>query len=482
LLLALPIGLLAVALIPPMQELDGTAHLLRVDQISRGTLVQPLNRHGAAIVVPDACLQGFITAHIELGLRPGPMSPRNSLSRQPCRTPEPRDISNTAMNSPVTYLPQVVGYRVGHTLGGTRGAFFGARLIGLLVYVWLCWSALRLAPRGKALLFVVALLPSSLQLASVVSSDGFTIGLALLSVALVLRLRAGAESDGSGTTRRDLVLLAVALLVLSISKNLYAPMALLPLLIPAAAFRADRQRRTYQGGVLAASVLIAGSWSLLVVGRIRIAYPGLRIDSFAARDWAGEHPVAFGASMVRGLWDPWVAEHSLPGYVEVLGKFRPAFSNELFTLGDRAPLWLFGAAVVLLALALVHDARTGAPVAGEDLGAGDGDDEPVRRIRRRGDLALVCAATGTVIFVSMMLIFGGDRLVATPFDSNSTQWVQGRYFLPLTPLLALPVTAFWAGARRGPRWAWVIPFGSMLLLAWVIRRAIILFYYQAALR
>ena len=46
LLVAIPFGLFFVIAIPPMQEPDAAAHLIRMDQIVRGTLVEPVTRTG----------------------------------------------------------------------------------------------------------------------------------------------------------------------------------------------------------------------------------------------------------------------------------------------------------------------------------------------------------------------------------------------------------------------------------------------------
>lgn len=475
LLLALPLGLLAVAFIPPMQELDGTAHLLRVDQIARGHLVAPLNAEDRAVTNPDRCLEGFIAGHTKRGLRAGPMSPRGNLRAQPCVDSVPTDISNTALNTPVAYLPQVTGYGLGRLVGGVTGGYYGARLVGLLVYIGLCWLAVRLATRGRAVLFVVALMPSALVLASVLSADGFTLGLALLCIALVLRLRAPTTEELRSTRPRDLVLLAVGIGLLAVSKNLYGTFALLLLLLPADVFRSTKRRVAYVGGLFGGCLVAAGAWSALVVSRVRILIPGLQIDSTAARTWAGENPVSFAASLLRGLWDPWVPQHTLSGYVEVLGKYRPAFAHELFPLGDRAPLWLFGCAVALVVVALVHDGRTASSVAGEVVGEGSSEDGS-QDGRSGPGLRAVLAVTVLVVLASTTLIFVGIRLTSVAFDANTTKWVQGRYFLPLTPLLALPVTAAWVGRRGAPRWTWVIPLASTALLVWVVVRAIVLFY------
>jgi uncharacterized membrane protein len=125
-------------------------------------------------------------------------------------------------------------------------------------------------------------------------------------------------------------------------------------------------------------------------------------------------------------------------------------------------------------VALLHDARTASSTTGEV--SGDRGGAGVLEQTTRRDVRSVLAVTFLVVLASTTLIFLGIRLTSVAFDSNTTKWVQGRYFLPLTPLLALPVTAIWAGRRRVPSWTWAIPLASAALLGWVVVRAIVLFY------
>ena len=470
LVVALPLGILAVFLIPPLQELDGTAHLLRIDQIAHGHLVAKLAPDGRALVTPGGCVEGFIDGHIARGMTPGPMHPADSLRAQPCTVGTVHDISNTALNTPVSYLPQLLGYRLGLAVGGINLAYFGARLAGLLAYLSLGWLALRLATRGRALLFVVALLPSSLELASVLSADSFTVGLALLIVALVIRLRSTA---GRRARPWELGLLAVSLCLLAVSKNTYGPFALLTLALPSTLFRSARRRITYVGAILGSVVVMVALWSSLVVARVRVAFPAFKIDSIATRKWGAAHPLSFGASLVRGLWDPWVTAHSMPGYVEVLGLYRPRFAL-VYGVGDRAPLWLFGFVMALTVLALVVDARTAAAPQGPAPATGSIDDATRQAADGRW---WTLALTALVALSCTVLVLAGVRLIANAVTARSTSWVQGRYFLPLAPLLAIPVVTFWRrGRRETVPWSWLVLAGSLLPLAWVAARAAVIFY------
>ena len=106
---------------------------------------------------------------------------------------------------------------------------------------------------GKPFLVLIALLPSPVMLATTLSADPVAISLGLLSVALVLRLRLSrATEHAPDPTGWLLASFAACLVLLALSKNLYAVVGLLALLVPGERFSSPRRRCGYVAGVLAA--------------------------------------------------------------------------------------------------------------------------------------------------------------------------------------------------------------------------------------
>jgi uncharacterized membrane protein len=441
--LAIPFGLFLAVARPPMQELDAPYHLPRVHRIANGTFVEPIGPDGRVEPIIDACLHGFMTQHGERARGDQPLDFRGNWSEKDCTTPVRWGMPNAAVTSPIPYLPGVLGYRTADLLGGGLNVrFLAARLTFLATYIATVWTAIRLAPRGRALLFAVAVLPSSLALAASITADGTAIWAAILAVALALRAR---ESP----SRRLFVALAAVLVVLAVSKNLYGPFVLLLLLVPAAAFRdaGDRLRRVTLGTL--AVFIPAALWATYASG---VHYDFFSVDSEASRERILDDPIAFLRAAWNGLWDPFVREVTLPGFVEVLGGQRPTRTEHLF--GDLAPPALIAAAAVLLVAAVLAD--PGPPTA------------PDRR--RRVVTLLVCAA---IVAATTLLVYVGVALTANPPGSDSLVWVQGRYFLPLIPL------GVFAAGRRVPWQPWLarlVPLGSAGLLGWLSWRVYVLFY------
>jgi hypothetical protein len=154
----------------------------------------------------------------------------------------------------------------------------------------------------------------------------------------------------------------------------------------------------------------------------------------------------------RGLWDPFVRNVTLPGFVEVLGGLRGDRVGHVY--GDLPPLAIFGVAAAVLAVAVLADP-----------GPGRRSDARARR--------LIGLVTGAVVVATVLLVYLGMALTANPPGADRLIWAQGRYFIPLVPLLA-----FAAGrrVRIQPQLALAVPAGSLFLLGWVAWRVFVVFY------
>jgi hypothetical protein len=76
-----------------------------------------------------------------------------------------------------------------------------------------------------------------------------------------------------------------------------------------------------------------------------------------------------------------------------------------------------------------------------------------------------------------VLIFLGAYAVAEPVGSDTVAGVQGRYFLPLVPLLAIPVSIATRPLTTPSRTrSGLVVGGSLLLLGWVVWRVFVIFY------
>ena len=139
------------------------------------------------------------------------------------------DVRAAASGNRLLYAPMVLGMALGRVLGlSFYGMLWLARLCNLAVYLALAALALHLTPRAKNVFFCAALLPMALQVAGCLSADMPVMALTLLWMAWCLRGCAGPV-----TTAGWLAGMLLAAL-LAPAKAIYLPLTGLCLVIPGA--------------------------------------------------------------------------------------------------------------------------------------------------------------------------------------------------------------------------------------------------------
>lgn len=145
------------------------------------------------------------------------------------------------------YWISALGVLTGFVLRlGFIPTLFLGRFTNLLFFAFLAAWAVKRTPVGKAVFAAVALLPMTLHLAASYSRDSNLLALCLLFAALVLDLAFGPREKIGW---KQLILPALAGLLIVPSKIVYFPLALLVFLIPAV--RLGRFSKAIKGGFIA---------------------------------------------------------------------------------------------------------------------------------------------------------------------------------------------------------------------------------------
>ena len=128
-----------------------------------------------------------------------------------------------------TYIPSAVVLKIckwlklPYTL-----SFYLGKLANLLTYIGVMFFAIKRAKVGKKLLFVLALLPTTIFLASQYSRDAIITAGIYFAISTFLNCYcAGEKMD-----RKSLLIFVISILIASLSKMIYAPMLLLLLIMP----------------------------------------------------------------------------------------------------------------------------------------------------------------------------------------------------------------------------------------------------------
>lgn len=136
--------------------------------------------------------------------------------------------NNTATNSPIAYLPQLVAFGVGKTVGLTADVTYHlAELLMLLTYAGCAAASVALLPRWRIIVGLAMLCPLLIRrYAFAISADSLTQALTFLFSCMVFRTLYRKVSN------RYCIAVACVSVLLAMCKFIYEPMVVLALLIP----------------------------------------------------------------------------------------------------------------------------------------------------------------------------------------------------------------------------------------------------------
>jgi uncharacterized membrane protein len=404
LVLSLPFGLAFMALTPPGQVPDEHAHFLRSYQVSEGHLVSLKNGDHTGDYIPSSvgrfmsCYDA-LPFHRENKLRASQILDTASICIDQSDRPL-TGFSNTAIHPPLIYAPQAMGILLARQFTpSVLVLFYTGRLFNLFAATALTFWAIRRAPVGKWMFTVLALTPMMLFMSSSLSSDALTNALSFLFLSQVLLCAFG---PGESVSTSNIIALAVLGIAIGQSKQAYFLLAAAYLLIPSA--RMETLPRYWFGFlVVAASTLLSiAGWGFVVRGIYSSANPAIAIDPRQQFFLMCCEPRWFLSAMLDIAWHSPVF---LRQFVGVLG-----------WLDTEIPDWVFKAELIVMAAILLDDIGVGA------------------RISTQQALTAVGVASLVILTVCVAIYLTWERV------GSQTIGIQGRYFIPIGPLLGLALS------------------------------------------
>lgn len=322
------------------------------------------------------------------------------------------DFPNVASYSPTLYAPGSVGILLGRWAGlPWIHAFYAGRFVNALTGLALLCAALRLLPFGRNTLLGVALLPTFAYQTGSLSPDAIINGLGFLGLSLALRIGVG------GATRGHSAALILTGPLLALCKGVYLPMLAAGLRWPL--LRQDR-RLPIIGATMAVGAIAFVMWMQMSGGSQALYH----IQSRKTGETTMTAPLRDQLALV--VADP-------TGFARLLAN----------SVRERAPVYMlqivgrFGWNAILMPM-LAY------PLAFLMLGASILNGAGVRfGIGQR--LWWLVVAIGVALLIETAMYLTG-----TPLGADYIQGTQGRYFLPVLPLvlLALSPERGWRGAAR----------------------------------
>lgn len=269
------LGVIYLFLSPVFTGSDEHNHYYRIYEITDGILVTPTDKVVGS-QMPKSLSETFIegsgnntTIKYE-NIREMLNIPLNRTNKVQYGNLWTDSYNNTALYSPVQYLPQVIGFSIGKLFD------FGPYLIGMLgrvfnliFYVILGYFALKLIPKAKMFYLLILLSPNMLQCATTLSADAFTNIIFLLLIALLFKI---CYFEDKIDKRKKILLFSLCILI-SLCKIVYLPIVFLILLINTDKFKkGNKEKIIFSTITIILSVIVGLIWMNCTNGVFEIAY------------------------------------------------------------------------------------------------------------------------------------------------------------------------------------------------------------------
>ncbi|WP_237179017.1 DUF2142 domain-containing protein [Paenibacillus sp. MMS18-CY102] len=332
---------------------------------------------------------------------------------------------STATVHPLLYIPQVtmillvkpIVWLCSPDLINPAFYLYTGRLGNLLFFLACMFYAIKLMPFYKHVMFMLGMMPMTLSLASSLNYDSMVIGVSLLVVSYILRL--SYDSSQTQITRKSIIFLCIAAVLLIELKLIYYPLLLLVLLIPVSKFRNTKERWKSIGIIWGTGAVTHLAWMLLT--QIALASPGGTSNGTEQVKFILYHPVEYIKVLART-------------FMELRFYYINSFVGNLGWLDTNLPMLFIIAYLIGLLVLAIFDTNKGIQLQWKD------------KIITVGIFLFILLLVETslyIIWTSIPEIGGvGYRIVSG---------VQGRYFIPCVILgltLLYPTTGLFRQWRE----------------------------------
>ncbi|MCB0667091.1 MAG: DUF2142 domain-containing protein, partial [Saprospiraceae bacterium] len=419
-------GSLMLVLTPPFQVPDEVNHFYRAYQIVDGGFKAEQYQFRLGGEVPRSLIK-VADPFLELRWQMNRKTTFSAISKQMSIPLEPDnttfiDFPNTALYNPVSYLPQILPIFILKQLNAPPLLiFYGTRIFTLAVWVVCIGFLIRSLVAFKWLFTMLALLPMTVYMSMGVSADVMTNLVAFLFVGFILNQRAKTKALG----RQEFLKMVLFVFLLASAKVVYIALVFLFLLIPSGRFD-----RSWKFWLSFAGLLFLGlTTSFLWAGAISQIYLPYDQYNLAFRDFldlprcANMHE-QLNYILGHGVY---VVEVFFRSLYHAFSMYYPGYIGTFGWLDAKMPEWLIHLTYMYLFLITIFQPPT------------KFDFTLIDRIILFGAAIFTTAA----LLLSQLLSWecvGGDFI----------KTIQGRYFIPIFPLLFLSISALIKLPSYGP--------------------------------
>lgn len=260
------LGVIYMATVPLYMVPDETEHYSRALDISEGKFISPQNEEGKVIRTLSFPKEWMERMHSQYDII------SNSDSKSDGTNYNEDAYDNTALYSPVTYIPQAIGIKISKIFTNNNLCIsYMAKMVNFLFILFITYFAIKYTPFGKEIMMLISLIPMNIYESISLSSDGMVVAIIFAMISLVLNLR----YTNSKLNKKKLCLLYLFAIIIALNKIVYVPVCLIYFLIPKDKFKNEKQYWT-NVAILGAMVAILSIGWILISSRYLIEYrPGV---------------------------------------------------------------------------------------------------------------------------------------------------------------------------------------------------------------
>jgi len=303
-----------------------------------------------------------------------------------------------ASYSSIQYAPQAIGIVIARLFTDRIlvMAYLG-RILNCIVGLCICYKAIKIMPFGKKSILTLMYIPILIEGFTSLSGDTMIISISYLFIAYILR--SIFEKENKLKNNEKVIIFTLAI-VLAMCKMVYLPLIFLVLLLPKEKFKSNKECKSYKIGTIIVCIVIT-----LLIFNLAMNMPGNREGNNAKVQLQKviSNPLNYiaillGSMNQNGTW-----------YIETLFGSHLSWSEDI-SLYFIVPYGLCTMAIMQAML----------------------DNDIKEKLSKKQKYIIL-----GIIVISVILIFSSMYITWTKTDSNIIEGVQGRYFLPLMPLVLI---------------------------------------------
>ena len=302
----------------------------------------------------------------------------------------------------IMYVPQVIGITLARLFKwGYKPMLFMGRAVNLLFYIVAVFWAIKIAPVGKQMFFVISHFPMVLELVNSYSPDAMLLGVVFLYIAYILYL----VYEKDTIKWYDILIMFLLAIIFIPIKIAYLPIIGICFLIPTKKFTKKRYF------ILTLISLCAASMVPLFVNKFNSYMVEVTTDNII--DWSQTE----GFIVADLLENPGCMINIL--FNTMMKKsdeyFLGMIGRELGWLNTHMPVWVIFGFFILFLISILRQS--------------DSEEYEIGTWKR---VWVTMIYIGTYLLILIAMLFGW-----TTKEQDFVEGIQGRYFLPILPLCLL---------------------------------------------